>query len=72
MIYISHRGYIDGPEKKLENNPENITFLLKKNVHVEIDARFYKIFFFLGHDKPEFKIGKNDCTYKNLSRLYNK
>ena len=30
MIYISHRGYINGVDEKLENNPDNITNLLKE------------------------------------------
>ena len=46
MIYISHRGYIDGPDKKLENNPENITFLLKKMSMLKLMQGFTKIFFF--------------------------
>ena len=38
MIYISHRGYISGVDEKLENNPDNISKLLKSNIHVEIDV----------------------------------
>ena len=56
MIYISHRGYINGIDKKIENNPDHIASLLKKEIHVEIDVRFYKGNFYLGHDKPDFKI----------------
>ena len=66
MIYISHRGYIDGVDKKVENNPESIKFLLEKNVHVEIDIRYYKNSFYLGHDEPKFKVQKNFLEHKNL------
>ena len=35
MIYISHRGYVNGVDEKLENNPTNVLKLLEKNIHVE-------------------------------------
>ena len=37
MKYISHRGFIDGIDQSLENNPKQILYLLSKNVDVEID-----------------------------------
>ena len=40
MIYISHRGYTNGSNEDLENNPDQIRYLLSKNIHVEIDLRF--------------------------------
>ena len=42
MIYISHRGFINGKDTKLENNPDQINYLLEQNINVEIDVRFYK------------------------------
>ena len=30
MIYISHRGYINGIDEKLENNPDNISKSFKE------------------------------------------
>ena len=30
MIYISHRGYINGVDEKLENNPDNINSFKEK------------------------------------------
>ena len=54
MIYISHRGYVNGVDEKLENNPNNITRLLEKNIHVEIDVRYHNDSFYLGHDDPKY------------------
>tara|TARA_B100000886_G_scaffold335189_1_gene291876 strand:+ start:941 stop:1375 length:435 start_codon:yes stop_codon:yes gene_type:complete len=66
MIYISHRGYINGVDEKLENNPSNILKLLEKNIHVEIDVRYHNKNFYLGHDDPKHKIDSNFLKHKNL------
>ena len=66
MIYISHRGYINGVDEKLENNPNNISKLLEKNIHVEIDVRYHNDSFYLGHDNPKYKIDVNFLKHKNL------
>ena len=55
MIIISHRGYVDGPDRTLENNPDHILNLLSHNIEVEIDVWLIKNNYFLGH---------NDCRYK--------
>ena len=66
MIYISHRGYINGVDERIENNPNNITKLLEKNIHVEVDVRYYNDSFYLGHDDPKYKIDVNFLKHKNL------
>ena len=66
MMYISHRGYINGPDDNLENNPDHISKLLEKNIHVEIDVRYHMGNFYLGHDKPKFKINRQFLTHHNL------
>lgn len=58
MIYISHRGFVDGPDLSIENNPEQIEYLLNKDINVEIDVHFYKDKFYLGHDEPKYEIEK--------------
>tara|TARA_B110000238_G_C15736931_1_gene273359 strand:+ start:200 stop:364 length:165 start_codon:yes stop_codon:yes gene_type:complete len=40
MIYISHWGFVDGNNSNLENNPDQIESLIKKNIDVEIDVSF--------------------------------
>ena len=56
MIYISHRGLVNGADKNLENNPDQITHLNQKDINVEIDVRFYKNKFYLGHDEPQYEV----------------
>ena len=36
MIYIAHRGLIDGPNIDLENNPEHIDSIVKLGFDAEI------------------------------------
>lgn len=72
MKIISHRGNINGPDKKLENNPQHILSLLKY-YECEVDVWVNSEGIFLGHDKGEYKIN-NDffisnklwCHAKNL------
>ena len=42
MIYISHRGNVDGPVKDKENNIDHIQKALNKGFEVEVDVRFNK------------------------------
>ena len=75
MILISHRGNITGSEPANENKPEYINKALDLGFEVEIDV-WYKNGWFLGHDKPEYKINQEFlsnkllwCHAKNLSAL---
>ncbi len=65
MIFISHRGNINGKIKKLENNPDYIRSAIKKGFDVEIDV-WFKNGFYLGHDKPQFKVSKKFLENKKL------
>ena len=56
MYYISHRGNISKKNKELENHPEYINLALSKNYDVEIDIWFQNNNFYLGHDKPDYKV----------------
>lgn len=76
MILISHRGNLKGPNKEKENSPEYILKAAHCGYNVEIDVWHEKNNFFLGHDKPEYKISleflKNNlfwCHAKNISSL---
>ena len=82
MILISHRGNLDGKKEKLENHPDYIEDAIKKGFDVEIDVWFINNNFFLGHDKPQFKVNskflenrklwchsKNSDALKELSKL---
>jgi hypothetical protein len=66
---ISHRGNINGPNEKRENNPKHIEEAILLGLDVEIDFWFNRFNqkFFLGHDKPEYTI-----SYKWLEKYKNK
>jgi hypothetical protein len=75
MIYISHRGNINGNNPERENSPEYIIETLNKGYEVEIDI-WYVDGWYLGHDKPTYKINLefllNDkfwCHAKNIHAL---
>ena len=77
MKFISHRGNINGKNLELENNPTYIKEAIKKGYDVEIDVWFIDTFY-LGHDKPEYKVTKSFlentklwCHAKNLLALEN-
>ena len=76
MVIISHRGYVNGPDELVENNPEQIKNLLNKNIHVEIDVWYDGERLYLGHDEPQHEVNlkflqnnKLWCHAKNLSAL---
>ena len=76
MKLISHRGNIDGPNLNDENNPLYIVDALTSGYDVEVDVWFVDNYFFLGHDKPTYKIeesflenNKLWCHAKNIKSL---
>jgi len=56
MFFISHKGNINGINKKYENDPNYIMSALKMGYHVEVDVRVKNNKFFLGHDKPDYLV----------------
>lgn len=76
MIFISHRGNIEGPNEKNENDPKYIIEALNSGYDVEVDVWFNDQGFFLGHDKPvyptDYKFLMNEklwCHAKNIQAL---
>lgn len=59
MIFISHRGNIDGIVESKENNPEYIDLALQLGYDVEIDVWMINNEIWLGHDKPQYLIDLN-------------
>ena len=59
MIYISHRGNLEGPNNDTENTKDQILKCINLRYHVEIDLWFLEGSYFLGHDEPKEKISKN-------------
>ena len=52
MKIIAHRGLVDGPNKKLENEPSSIMIALDMGFDVEIDVNYCNKRWMLGHDAP--------------------
>lgn len=60
MIYISHRGNLDGPNPSEENKPEYIEHALEQRYRVELDCWSLgdgtQSHVWLGHDEPEYRV----------------
>jgi len=67
MLFISHRGNLNGKNKDIENNPIYINEIIKK-YNVEIDIWKTEDGLFLGHDFPQYKIDDQFLKqhYENL------
>jgi hypothetical protein len=52
MIFIAHRGNLNGPRIDLENNPRYINEALDLGFNVEVDIWYVNNQFLLGHDEP--------------------
>jgi len=79
MKIIAHRGNLNGPDEKNENNPSYIQKALDADFDVEIDVWFLGGKLYLGHDKPVYLIddfwlksrsNKLWCHAKNLDVIY--
>lgn len=55
MIFISHRGNVNGRVPELENKPSNILKVIEKHL-IEIDIWNIEGRIYLGHDNPEYLI----------------
>ena len=66
MIIISHRGYENGEDTLLENNPAQVKKLLDLGIDVEIDVS-YNGRFFLGHDGSRYEV---DLDFLKQSGLW--
>jgi hypothetical protein len=66
MKLISHRGNIKGSKPEYENSPNYISQALKLGYEVEVDVRFHKGFFYLGHDKPQYRISSKFLRNKKI------
>ena len=56
MIYIAHRGNLNGPNPNDENKPDYIINAIRKGFYVETDLWIIYDELFLGHDCPQYKI----------------
>ena len=56
MIYISHRGNINGRIEEAENKPEYIDDTIVQGFDVEVDVWYIDGEWWLGHDEPQYPI----------------
>ncbi len=56
MIYIAHRGNINGKIEEDENKPEYIDTAIQLGFDVEIDVWYIDGKWWLGHDGPQYEI----------------
>lgn len=56
MIFISHRGNLNGVNPERENSPSYIEECLAKGFHCEIDLRMKDGIPHLGHDTPDYSV----------------
>jgi len=56
MIYISHRGNINGKNIEKENSPEYIIEALNNGYNVEVDIWLINSKWYFGHDEPKYEI----------------
>ena len=66
MYLISHRGNLNGAESENENNPKYLKIAINKGFNVEVDVRFEKEKFYLGHDFSQYEVNKNFLLNKNI------
>ena len=76
MFLISHRGNINGANPIEENSINYILKAIDLGYNVEIDVWFVNNSFYLGHDKPQYKVNhdflineKLWCHAKNINAL---
>jgi hypothetical protein len=79
MIYIAHRGNLNGADPINENKPEYLLNAISKGFHVETDLWIINNILYLGHDTPQYEIDssflinikdKLFCHCKNINALY--
>ena len=58
MIFISHRGNLDGLNYKRENSLSYIDEAIEKSYDVEVDLRMKSGRLFLGHDEAQYEVDK--------------
>lgn len=56
MIFISHRGNLNGPNEERENSLAYIDEAINKGYDVEVDLRSKNGFLYFGHDTPDHEV----------------
>jgi hypothetical protein len=64
MIFISHRGNIEGISPEIENSPDYIDAAIEAGYEVEVDIREKDGSLFLGHDAPQYPVRISWLLYR--------
>jgi hypothetical protein len=77
MIFIAHRGNINGRKPKLENGDRYCQEAIDEGYNIEIDVHWYEGIFWTGHDRPQYRVNteflkKKEvwCHAKDIQSLY--
>ena len=77
MIFIAHRGNINGKIIDKENHPDYLMQAINQGYHVEVDTWMIDNKIYLGHDGPQYEVTEkfllNDsfwCHAKNLEMIH--
>jgi hypothetical protein len=79
MLYIAHRGNINGPDSINENKPDYLLDAIAKGFYIETDLWVIDDILYLGHDYAQYKIDfdflinikdKLFCHCKNVDALH--
>jgi hypothetical protein len=71
MRIISHRGNLQGKNPERENHPDYIKESLAAGFECEVDIWYVDKEFYLGHDKPSYKIDEyKTFEYSEILKLW--
>jgi hypothetical protein len=70
MIFIAHRGNLEGPNPDKENHPDYLTKALEQGFSVEVDVWVLDGKVYLGHDGPVYE-ATNYFQYQGPWHKYN-
>lgn len=66
MLLIAHRGLLTGPNPEVENAPTQIEYALAGGYAVETDVWRLDGDWFLGHDRPQYKVSMKFLRQRGL------
>jgi hypothetical protein len=66
MIFIAHRGNIDGADPKLENTQEYLSAAVEAGHGVEVDIQWNRGMLYYGHDNPQEVIDEKFITQRDV------
>ena len=69
MIFISHRGNLNGVNPERENSPEYIDEAIAYGFDVEVDLRVRDGILYLGHDECQYEVSPK-WLYERVGELW--